>query len=54
VRRRHSWQLGGAVLHLAFFRSIFILGKPSLSDPAVPDARADAAPAFGDTVPTGT
>lgn len=38
----------------AFFHSIFTRDKPGLSDPAVPDALADAELAFGDTVPTGT
>ncbi|NTV37975.1 MAG: alpha/beta hydrolase [Anaerolineales bacterium] len=38
----------------AFFHSIFNRDKPGLSDPAVPDALADAELAFGDSVPTGT
>jgi len=38
----------------ASFHSIFTRDKPGLSDPAVPDALADAELAFGDTVPTGT
>jgi pimeloyl-ACP methyl ester carboxylesterase len=38
----------------AFFHSIFTRDKPGLSDPAVPDALADAELAHGDSVPTGT
>jgi pimeloyl-ACP methyl ester carboxylesterase len=38
----------------AFFHSIFTRDKPGLSDPAVPDALADAELAYGDSVPTGT
>ncbi len=38
----------------AFFHSIFNRDKPGLSDPAVPDALAEAELAFGNTVPTGT
>ncbi len=38
----------------AFFHSIFNRDKPGLSDPAVPDALAEAELALGDTVPTGT
>jgi pimeloyl-ACP methyl ester carboxylesterase len=38
----------------AFFHSIFNRDRAGLSDPAVPDALADAELAFGDTVPTGT
>ena len=35
-------------------RSIFTRDKPGTSDPAVPEALADAELAFGDTIPTGT
>ena len=35
-------------------RSIFTRDKPGSSDPAVPEALADAELAFGDTIPTGT
>lgn len=38
----------------AFFHSIFNRDKPGLSDPAVPDALAEAELAHGDAVPTGT
>lgn len=38
----------------AFFHSIFTRDKPGLSDPAVPDALAEAELALGDAVPTGT
>ena len=38
----------------AFFHSIFNRDRPGLSDPAVPDALAEAELALGDTVPTGT
>jgi len=38
----------------AFFHSIFNRDKSGLSDPAVPDALAEAELALGDTVPTGT
>src|SRR5262249_19232856 len=35
-------------------RSIFTRDKPGTSDPAVPEALADAELVFGDTIPTGT
>jgi pimeloyl-ACP methyl ester carboxylesterase len=35
-------------------RSIFTRDKPGTSDPAVPEALADAELPFGDTIPTGT
>jgi len=38
----------------AFFHSIFNRDKPGLSDPAVPDALAEAELALCDSVPTGT
>jgi len=35
-------------------RSIFTRDKPGLSEPAVPEALAEAQLAYGDTIPTGT